>query len=180
MKRIHCLQSCQRIWPIWRAWLRRQWLRAAIITGMRWEQVDLERRMAWVRPDQTKARRAVPVPLNSEAIAVLQNQIGKHRVGVFTLRGQPMVATITRAWYSAFKRAGVAPLRFHDLRHRLLHGMCSKERRCQCCKNWAVGRPARWCRGTLTRKPNIWHLGMTVWRATGQRNVAQIWHSRPN
>ena len=60
-------------------------LRAAIITGTRWEQVDLERRMAWVRPDQAKARRAVPVPLDSEAIAFLQNQIGKHRDRVFTL-----------------------------------------------------------------------------------------------
>jgi integrase len=92
-------------------------LRAANITGMRWEQVDLERRMAWVHPDQAKARRAIPVPLNSEAIAVLQKQLGKHRDRVFTFRGQPIVATTTKAWYSAAKRAGVAPLRFHDLRH---------------------------------------------------------------
>jgi len=92
-------------------------LRAANITGMRWEQIDLERRMAWVHPDQAKARRAIPVPLNSEAIAVLQKQLGKHRDRVFTFRGQPVAATTTKAWYSAVKRAGVAPLRFHDLRH---------------------------------------------------------------
>lgn len=92
-------------------------LRAANISGMRWEQVDLERRMAWVHPDQAKARRAIPVPLNGEAIAVLQKQLGKHRERVFTYRGEPVSATTTKAWYSAVKRAGVAPLRFHDLRH---------------------------------------------------------------
>jgi integrase len=92
-------------------------LRAANITGMRWEQVDLERRMAWVHPDQAKARRAIPVPLNSEAVAVLQKQLGKHREQVFTFRNNPIAATTTKAWYNAVKRAGVAPLRFHDLRH---------------------------------------------------------------
>lgn len=92
-------------------------LRSANVTGMRWDQVDLERRMAWIHPDQAKARRAIPVPLNSEAMAVLQKQLGKHRERVFTFRGQPVAATTTKAWYSAVKRAGVHPLRFHDLRH---------------------------------------------------------------
>lgn len=92
-------------------------LRAANITGMRWDQVDLERRMAWVHPDQAKARRAIPVPLNGEAVSVLQEQRGKHREVVFTFRGEPVTATTTKAWYSAVKRAGVHPLRFHDLRH---------------------------------------------------------------
>lgn len=73
--------------------------------------------MAWVHPDQAKARRAIPVPLNGEAMAVLQKQLGKHRERVFTFRGSPVAATTTKAWYSAVKRAGVHPLRFHDLRH---------------------------------------------------------------
>lgn len=92
-------------------------LRSANITGMRWDQVDLDRRMAWVHPDQAKARRAIPVPLNSEAMAVLQKQHGKHKERVFTFRGNPIAATTTKAWYSAVKRADVYPLRFHDLRH---------------------------------------------------------------
>jgi len=92
-------------------------LRAANISGMRWDQVDLDRRMAWVHPDQAKARRAILVPLNGEAIAVLQKQLGKHRERVFTYRGKPIAATATKAWYGAVKRAGVEPLRFHDLRH---------------------------------------------------------------
>jgi len=92
-------------------------LRAANITGMRWEQVDLDRRMAWVHPDQAKARRAIPVPLNGEAMTVLQKQLGKHRDSVFTFKGNPVSATTTKAWYAAVKRAGVHPFRFHDLRH---------------------------------------------------------------
>ena len=92
-------------------------LRAANITGMRWDQVDLDRRMAWVHPDQAKARRAIPVPLNGEAMAVLHKQLGKHPERVFTFRGDPVAATTTKAWYRAVKRAGVYPLRFHDLRH---------------------------------------------------------------
>ena len=92
-------------------------LRSANIFGMRWDQVDLDRRMAWVHPDQAKAKRAIPVPLNGEAIAVLQKQLGKHLEFVFTFRGEPVRATTTKAWYSAVKRAGVYPLRFHDLRH---------------------------------------------------------------
>jgi integrase len=92
-------------------------LRAANITGMQWDQVDLERRMAWVHPDQAKARRAIPVPLNGEAMTVLQKQLGKHRDNVFTFKGNPVAATTTKAWYAAVKRAQVQPLRFHDLRH---------------------------------------------------------------
>jgi integrase len=91
-------------------------LRAANIFNLRWDQVDLDRRMAWVHPDEAKARRAIPVPLNGEAMAVLQKQLGQHRERVFTYRGEPVNATTTRAWYSAVKRAGVYPLRFHDLR----------------------------------------------------------------
>src|SRR6185312_16171286 len=39
-------------------------LRAANITGLCWDQLDLERKQAWVHPDQAKARRAIAVPLN--------------------------------------------------------------------------------------------------------------------
>jgi len=92
-------------------------LRAANITGMTWGQVDLERRMAWIHPDQAKSRRAIPVPLNGEAMAVLQKQLGKHWERVFTFKGNPVTATTTKAWYRAVERAGVKPLRFHDLRH---------------------------------------------------------------
>jgi len=46
-------------------------LRASNVTGLQWLQVDLARRLAWVHPDQTKARKAIPVPLNAEAVLLV-------------------------------------------------------------------------------------------------------------
>jgi len=45
-------------------------LRRANVTGLQWSQVDLARRMAWIHPDQAKARKAIPVPLSEAAIEV--------------------------------------------------------------------------------------------------------------
>lgn len=92
-------------------------LRAANVTGLQWSAVDLERRLAWIHPDQAKARKAIPVPLNGEAVAILQKQIGKHREVVFTFKGKPIEQVSTAAWYKALKRAGIENFRWHDLRH---------------------------------------------------------------
>ena len=92
-------------------------LRAANITGLRWSAVDLDRHLAWVHPDEAKARRAIPVPLNGEAVAVLQKQIGKHREVVFTFKGKPVEQVSTAAWYKALGRAGIENFRWLNLRH---------------------------------------------------------------
>ncbi len=92
-------------------------LRAANVTRLTWEQVDLSRNLAWVHPDQAKARRAIAVPLNDMAASVLARQVGKHPVRVFTYLGKPIGQVSTRAWYHALERAGIENFRFHDLRH---------------------------------------------------------------
>lgn len=92
-------------------------LRAANVTGLTWEQVDLRRKLAWVHPDQAKARRAIAVPLNDTAVSIVERQIGKHPVHVFSYQGQPIRQVSTRAWYHALGRAGIEDFRFHDLRH---------------------------------------------------------------
>jgi integrase len=92
-------------------------LRAANVTGLRWSAVDLDRRLAWVHPDEAKARKAIPVPLNAEAVAILQRQVGKHSDVVFTFKGRPIVQVSTAAWYKTLKRAGIENFRWHDLRH---------------------------------------------------------------
>ena len=92
-------------------------LRAANVTGLRWSAVDLDRRLAWVHPDEAKARRAIPVPLNGDAVTVLQKQIGKDREFVFTFKGKPIEQVSTAAWYKALGRAGIENFRWHDLRH---------------------------------------------------------------
>jgi hypothetical protein len=79
--------------------------------------VNLQRRIAWVHPDQAKARKAIGVPLNAEAILVLRRQVGKHPRFVFTHRGKPVRSVNTKAWKGALGRAGIADFRWHDLRH---------------------------------------------------------------
>lgn len=52
--------------------------RAANLTGLQWAQVDLVRRLAWVHADQAKARKALPAPLNAEAVVLIRKWLGKH------------------------------------------------------------------------------------------------------
>ncbi len=92
-------------------------LRAANVTGLQWTQVDLVRRLAWVHADQAKARKALPVPLNAEAVVLIRKWLGKHPTHVFSFRGRPITQLSTKAWYAALERAGIEDFRWHDLRH---------------------------------------------------------------
>jgi integrase len=92
-------------------------LRKRNVVELEWSQVDLQRRIAWVHPDQAKARKAIAVPLNAEAIVVLRDQAGKHVCRVFTYSGLPVRQVNTKAWRKALERAGIEDFRWHDLRH---------------------------------------------------------------
>ena len=92
-------------------------LRKSNVTGLRWSQVDLVRRTAWIHPDQAKARKAIAVPLSAAAVVVLREQIGKHPDYVFSYRGKPVTQVNTKAWRQALKRAGIENFRWHDMRH---------------------------------------------------------------
>ena len=92
-------------------------LRRANVTGLQWSQIDLGRKQAWIHPDQAKARKAIAVPLNAEALAMISKQLGKHESHVFSYRGKPITQVSTKAWYAALERAGITNFRWHDLRH---------------------------------------------------------------
>ena len=90
--------------------------RAREITGLEWDRVDLARRTAWL--NRTKNGTPRGVPLNSDAIAVLEAERGKHPVYCFTYRGEPIGWDVTNtAWRTALRKAGISDFRFHDLRH---------------------------------------------------------------
>lgn len=90
--------------------------RAREITGLEWSRVDLERRTAWL--DQTKNGTPRGVPLNQDAIAVLEQLQGVHPKYCFTFKGHPIKFAVTNnAWYAAVERASLDDFRFHDLRH---------------------------------------------------------------
>lgn len=90
--------------------------RAAEITGLEWDRVDLARQTAWL--NQTKNGTPRGVPLNEDAVKVLREQIGKHPRFCFTHMDEPIRFQISNTgWVRALERAGIADFRFHDLRH---------------------------------------------------------------
>ena len=92
-------------------------LRRANVTGLRWQQIDLNRSLAWIHPDQAKARKAIAGPLNAEALAIVRSLQGKHDTHVFTYKGNTITQVSTKTWYMALERAGIENFRWHDLRH---------------------------------------------------------------
>ena len=90
--------------------------RAREITGLEWGRVDLARRTAWL--NQTKNGTPRGVPLNADAVLVLQEQHSKHPQFCFTYRGAPIRWDVTNtAWQTALRKTGIEDFRFHDLRH---------------------------------------------------------------
>ena len=92
-------------------------LRKRNVTDLEWSQVDLQRNVAWIHADQANGRKSIHVSLNATAMEILQKQIGKHPVRIFTYRGKPINQVNTKAWRRALKRAGIENFRWHDLRH---------------------------------------------------------------
>ena len=92
-------------------------LRESNVTQLKWSNVDLKREHALIHPDESKTRRAIPVPLSKQALAILFGEKGKHSEYVFTYKGKPVSRCNNHAWRKALKRAGIKDFRWHDLRH---------------------------------------------------------------
>jgi integrase len=102
-------------------------IRKSNVTGMLWKNVDMDRRIAWVWASDAKGKRNLGVPLNSDALAVLNEVCGQHPDAVFTYLKAATKTTKLRvpitepagaAWAKALKRAEIDPaFRWHDLRH---------------------------------------------------------------
>ena len=92
-------------------------LRHSNVTGLKWSQIDLQNRRAWIAASESKSGKAISIPLNDDALAVLRSQIGKHETRVFTYKGNPIATANTKAFRAALKRAGIDDFCWHDLRH---------------------------------------------------------------
>lgn len=91
-------------------------LRESNVTGLRWENVDTDRRCAWVPASEAKGKRSFSsVPLNEDAMWCIHRQIGKHPTHVFTFEGHPVTKANNHAWRKALKRAGIEDFRWNDL-----------------------------------------------------------------
>ncbi|MET0118958.1 MAG: site-specific integrase [Sedimenticola sp.] len=84
-------------------------LRESNVYGLKWEWVNKENKLAWIPPGSSKNEKAIQVPLNGEAIQLLEELQGDHPVYVFTYRGNPVKSINTVAWRKALDRAGIRP-----------------------------------------------------------------------
>lgn len=92
-------------------------LRQSNVSYLEWTQIDLLRKVAWIHPDQSKSKKAITVPLNQDAMDVLDECINVHEQYVFCYKSKPVSRTSTKAFKKACERAGITNLRWHDLRH---------------------------------------------------------------
>ena len=92
-------------------------LRHNNVTQLKWSQLDLAKKVAWIHPDESKNKKTLSVPLNKEAVRVVRAQLGKHDTFVFTYNNKPILTANTKAFRKAVKRAGLKDFRWHDLRH---------------------------------------------------------------
>lgn len=95
-------------------------MRRGELLSLRWENVDLDRRVALL--PETKNGEARQVPLSSRALAILEALPRSRDERVFPLTGQ----ILKLAWVRACKRAGLEDLRFHDLRHEATSRLAEK------------------------------------------------------
>ncbi|MBU5894504.1 tyrosine-type recombinase/integrase, partial [Vibrio cholerae O1] len=61
-------------------------LRRSNIINLEWQQIDMQRRVAWIHPEQSKSNQAIGVALNDTACRVLKRQIGNHHKWVFVYK----------------------------------------------------------------------------------------------
>ena len=102
------------IWPII-VFAIETGMRRGEILGLRWEHVDLDRRIAYL--PLTKNGSSREVPLSTKAAQVLARQ----RQHNDTTSPFPVTPNGFRlAWDRLRSRAGLADLRFHDLRHEAI------------------------------------------------------------
>ena len=92
-------------------------LRRHNVTHLRWRLVDLPRATAYIPPEHAKSGKAIGVPLNGDALSVLEECRGDDPEWVFVYKGEPVTRTGTAAWRKACARAGLPDLHWHDLRH---------------------------------------------------------------
>ncbi|NCZ96572.1 site-specific integrase [bacterium] len=89
-------------------------MRRSEMLNLRWEDIDLPRRVATL-PD-TKNGRPRWVPLTPRALELLEEQSTRGCTVPFDMSA----TAVSQAWRHIVVRAGLSNLRFHDLRHEAL------------------------------------------------------------
>ncbi|WDP92416.1 MAG: site-specific integrase [Desulfobacter sp.] len=104
--------------------------RVSEITGLKWSNVDLGKRVACLEIGMTKNKEGRTIYLDDELFELFQKQRAKQKDGnkitpyVFPNRtGAGQIKDFRKSWKTACKAAGVAGLIFHDLRRTAVRNM---------------------------------------------------------
>lgn len=93
-------------------------LRRGNVTGLRWEQVNLAKRVVQFPEQVMKNGLPFTLALNETAIEVLRSRLGKHAEWVFARDDGVRVTEVpSKVWAKAVRQAGLEDVRWHDLRH---------------------------------------------------------------
>jgi integrase len=95
-------------------------LRFGEFTGLRWRDVDLDRRTIAVVAEHAKSGKTRRVPLNDEAVRVLEawrRPSCDEAAFVFPGPDGAQLVDVKTAWAAVMKKAQITGFRFHDLRH---------------------------------------------------------------
>jgi len=87
---------------------------------LRWDRIDFKQRRAWIPAAEQKAGRTFGFPLTDELVRILRAMrwlSPPASAYVFTWKGEPIDDFNTKSFQEAVSRAGIGPLRWHDLRH---------------------------------------------------------------
>jgi integrase len=91
-------------------------MRRGEIKGLRWPDVDLQRRVAVLHKTKNSERRAVPLVLR--LVELLKAHVRRVDTDlVFPQPRKPKPLDFDKAFAEAVRAAGIADFRFHDLRH---------------------------------------------------------------
>jgi integrase len=94
-------------------------MRVGEILGMRWKEINLEKRFIVIPKERAKTRKERQVPLSTKALAILtalKRPGAKSGDRVFSSFPESSLQ-LGRGFKRITKRAGSVDLRFHDLRH---------------------------------------------------------------
>jgi len=91
-------------------------LRASNVRLLKWSQIDLKKRHAFVNAIDVKNKKALAIPLNQDAINILKKQevINEY---VFNYKQKPVTDCNTKAFKNALKKCKIDNFKWHDLRH---------------------------------------------------------------
>jgi integrase len=93
------------------------------LLGLEWNRVDIQHKKILLEARHTKTRRRRTVPLNDDALGVLERlkawqwARGLASPWVFGYADGRRIMGFKTAWMSALRRAGIENFRIHDLRH---------------------------------------------------------------